>query len=196
MEQNDDRVPHRLSLGNDRAPLARSPQVEAIGETVEREQPGEGEVERHPPGKAAFEAEFLVDGVGEQVEPVPTEQADAVGVSNVGPVDPQPTPDHDGEQREVDPVHPAPGSGVEEDGSSLRRGRRLLVCGNRGRHRSSEGSVFPERPAKSAMQSRVLCLFTTPTHTARGRGTAKRTNCLDCDLRCASASWLWRLTCQ
>ncbi len=106
---------------DDLSPVTRAPQVHAVGDAVEGEEPPEGEVERHAPGETTLEPEVLVEPVGEEVEPMPADQPDAhaVGVAQVGPVDTQARPDHDREQWEVDPVHPARRAGVFADEDHL-----------------------------------------------------------------------------
>ena len=70
-----------------------------------REEPHEGEVVRHAHGQAMLQVERAVEPVGKEVKQ--RDAADAHVVDVVGPVDQQAAPDHDGQHREVDPVHPA-----------------------------------------------------------------------------------------
>ena len=63
-------------------------------------------MEGHTPGQFAVEAEGFVNPVGEELKEFPTTEAEYIGVTEVSPVDAQTAPDHDRQQREVDPVHP------------------------------------------------------------------------------------------
>ena len=103
-----------VAVGEDVTPLLGCEEIGGVDRTVDDEQPAEREVECHAARQASIEFERLVDGVGEEHEPLPA--ADAEGVHVLGPVDPQPAPDHDHQQREVDPVQPADRPGVHEPG--------------------------------------------------------------------------------
>ncbi len=117
------RLPGGVAVREDVAPLLGCQQVRRIDRAVDHEQPAEGEVERHAAGEAPIELERLVDGVGEEGEPLPA--ADPEGVDVLRPVDAQPAPDHDHQQREVDPVQPADCPWVHEAGDRFVR-RPLL----------------------------------------------------------------------
>jgi hypothetical protein len=67
----------------------------------------------HAFGQPAGDIELFVKGLREKGEQDIMTQADLVYI--VGPVNQQPAPDHDGEDREVDPVHPADVEGMFED---------------------------------------------------------------------------------
>ena len=103
-----DGVFERVAVRQEVAPLTGAPGVEAVQQAVDSEQPTEGEVEGQATGQAALKTKTLIDGVREEVEPVPTHEADTETewIPQIGPVDAQTAPDHDGQEGKVDPVHP------------------------------------------------------------------------------------------
>ena len=123
-------VAERVAIRAEVPPLAADDRVADVEDAVDREQPPEEVVVGHPAGKVSVEVEHRVEAVREEGEQSPTAPADAVDV--VGPVDPQPAPDHDGQKRKVDPVHPAHGARVLLHGPARLGRRRGLAGGRRG----------------------------------------------------------------
>jgi len=107
------RIAERLAFRQELTPFAGEGGVEHVEETVDGEEPTEGEVEGHAPRQAALQAERFVD-VGRPELEVEVTDADGERITQIRPVDPHAAPDHHCQQREVDPMHPPGGPMVHQ----------------------------------------------------------------------------------
>ncbi len=125
-ERDVDGVAERPFLRPQRAPLAGDGQINRIRDSVESEEPHDEEMPGQAGGDLVGRVEQLPEPVREEAKERPRADPDAihlmrvlVGRDGIAPVDKKPAPDHEREQREVDPVHPANGTRVfqgEDDG--------------------------------------------------------------------------------
>ena len=88
------------------APFAGNDGVDHVEQSVDGEEPHEEEVEGHSLGQPVADVQrvphLLREGHLQQ-----REAPDPDAIDGVGPVDERPAPDHDRQQRKIDPVHPA-----------------------------------------------------------------------------------------
>src|SRR5262249_35256471 len=104
------RLPRRPPVGQQVTPLPGDQGVHDVTESVDREEPHECEVIRHADRQTLLEIQGAVETVGEEVEQRGVADANCVFV--VGPIDQKSAPNHDGQERDVEPVHPADGPWV------------------------------------------------------------------------------------
>ena len=170
-----------VAVGHDVSPLAGDGEVGEVDGAVDHEQPTEREVEGEAPCEVAAQIEALVDRVGEEREPLPT--SDSSGVDVFGPVDAQTAPDHDEQQREVDPVQPPDGTWVHEPGnravcwSARRRApwRRPRSCRSTCRRPYGSGRWFVDGSGRSfGPVSRCFAGGQIPRGVARPRSISLR----------------------
>src|SRR5688572_16541340 len=93
-------------------PFPRDKCVADITEAVGREEPHYHEVPGHPFGELALKPECRVKPIRKELEEREISPADSIYV--VGPVDQEAAPDHQAEERHVDPVEPANRAGMLE----------------------------------------------------------------------------------
>jgi hypothetical protein len=98
------RITEETSLRKQLTPLTADRHVADVRNAIDEKQPREIEVKGQTPGEVTIEVELGVHVLGQELEQGRVAPSEPVDV--VGPVDPQATPNHDGEQRKVDPVHP------------------------------------------------------------------------------------------
>jgi hypothetical protein len=99
-----------MAVGEKITPFAAKECVEYIGESVYKKKPHKDEMKGHAFGQSGAEVECFVKGIWEKGEDNGVAEVDLVYI--VCPVDEHSAPDHDEQDREVDPMHPADGQGM------------------------------------------------------------------------------------
>ena len=105
MEQDEPRLLKGMPVGKEIAPFAGEQRIEHIDQSVEKEYPHEHKMKGHAFGQTTGQVERLVKGFREKAEEDGMTQVNLVDV--VSPIDQESAPDHDSQDREVDPMHPA-----------------------------------------------------------------------------------------
>ena len=102
-----------MAIGKEVAPFAGCYRISDVHEAVEKEDPHKHKMKGHSFGEAVGDVQRFVKRCGEEGKQDVVSQVDLVDI--VGPIDQHAAPDHHGQDREVDPVHPADGEGMFGD---------------------------------------------------------------------------------
>src|SRR5579871_1837609 len=105
VQHHENRFAKRLAARNEVSPLARHDRVQHVDHTVDREEPSEEEVPRQAVGQMLCQAERVVESRGKEGKELVRSPTDEVNV--VAPINPEAAPEHQGEERKIDPVAPA-----------------------------------------------------------------------------------------
>ena len=99
-----DRIPEGVLIRRQFPPFPGNKGIDYVGNSVDREDPCEHEMQSHPQRELEIQSEPLIEPGGENIEQSYAPQADAIRVP--GPANHQAAEDHHGKDRKVDPVKP------------------------------------------------------------------------------------------
>jgi hypothetical protein len=100
----------RISAGNKNAPLSRDERVSNVEDAVYGEEPHHEQVISDTLGQAILKAQSLEQRPGKEMGQCP--RSPAHPINGVSPINEKPRPNHERQQREMDPVKPTNGSRV------------------------------------------------------------------------------------
>ena len=119
MQHHSPSVAQRVTARRQVAPFPGECQENAVRHAIQHERPEKREVQRHALGQAVIDVQSGIHGIGEKMQECVLPQADPVHV--VGPVDQQAAPQHERQERQIQPMHPTHRPGVLADQADVAR---------------------------------------------------------------------------